>query len=86
MQCLLVLLVTPIPNSSVTSQGQRRTEEICRLFFPTDTRGPRYPQHRLPAGIYDFFGEKKNIEVFIFPPPRNKTSHVLNCSINLAIH
>jgi hypothetical protein len=35
--------------------------------------------------IYGFSGEKKNIS-FIFPPPRNKTLHVLICSVNLAIH
>ena len=33
MCCLLVLLVTPIPNSSVSGQGQRRTEEICRFLL-----------------------------------------------------
>ena len=39
----------------------------------------------LPALINGFSGGKKNIK-FNFPPPRNKTSHVLTCSINLAIH
>ena len=38
-----------------------------------------------PALIYGFSGGEKNIK-FIFPPQRNKTSHVLICSINLAIH
>jgi hypothetical protein len=41
--------------------------------------------HHLPANIYGFSGGKKNIK-FFFPPPRNKTSHVLICSVNLAFH
>jgi len=32
--------------------------------------------HHLPAGIYGFSGSKKNIK-FYFPPPRNKTSHLI---------
>jgi hypothetical protein len=35
--------------------------------------------------IYGFSGGKKTSS-FIFPPPRNKTSHMLICSVNLAIH
>jgi hypothetical protein len=33
-------------------------------------------RHHLPAGIYGFSGGKKNIK-FYFPPPWNKTSHLL---------
>jgi hypothetical protein len=41
--------------------------------------------HHLPANIYGFSGKKKNSK-FFFPPPRNKTSHVLICSVNLVFH
>jgi hypothetical protein len=32
-----------------------------------------------------FLAGKKNIK-FFFPPPQNKTSHMLICSVNLAFH
>ncbi len=63
------------------SWTHRRHPGSTPIFFCLN---PLHSQH-LPANIYGFSGGKKNIK-FFSPPPRNKTSHVLICSVNLAFH
>ncbi len=60
MCCLLVLLVTPIPNSSVSGQGQRRTEEICRFLILCA------PVHMYIVALMLFFIKLNNVTFIIF--------------------
>ncbi len=86
------------PQSEDMSRQRRRCYSVLRAACGVRreaARGAALPPswslcgwragHHLPANIYGFSGGKKNIK-FFFPPPRNKTSHVLICSVNLAFH